>query len=76
MPKTRRAGRKHELQKLVRELYESAVINRYPLGIVEPLRVIGDTRIVTPVIEKMESLDTTGVSEIHTVASSLIPRKL
>lgn len=73
MPKTRR---KHELRKLVRELYEYAVINRYPLGILEPLRVIGDTRIVTPVIEKMESLDTTGILEIHTVASSLIPRKL
>lgn len=73
MPKTRR---KHELRKLVRELYESAVINRYPLGILEPLRVIGDTRIVTPVIEKMESLDTIGILEIHTVASSLIPRKL
>lgn len=73
MPKTRR---KHELRKLVRELYESAVINRYPLRILEPLRVIGDTRIVTPVIEKMESLDTIGILEIHTVASSLIPRKL
>lgn len=57
------------------ELYEPAVADRYPLGIVLS-RIIGDIRIVASVTEKIELLQVTPTSEIHTVSSSPILWKL
>lgn len=61
---------------IFRELYELAVTDRYPLGIVVLPRIIGDIRIVAFVTEKIELLQMTPTSEIHTVSSSPIPWKL
>lgn len=61
---------------IFRELYEPAVADRYPLGIVVLPKITEDIRIVASVTEKIELLQMTPTSEIHTVSSSPIPWKL